>query len=49
MAWCFFSYRGDDELEIINGRMDCRRYRALLEKDLLKSAVSLEHDGNFLF
>ena len=49
MVWECFSSKGPGELEIIDGRMNGRMYRGILEKNLFKSAVSLGHGHDFVF
>lgn len=49
MVWGCFSSKGPGELEIIDGRMNGRMYREILEKNLFKSADLLGHGRDFVF
>lgn len=49
MVWACFSSRGPGELEVIDGRMNGRMYREILEENLFKSVESLGHGRDFVF
>ena len=48
MIWGCFSSKGTGELQVIHGRMNARMYREIVEKNLQKSATSLEHGQYFV-
>ena len=48
MIWGCFSSKGTDELQVIHGRMNRSMYRVILEKNLQKSATSLEYGRNLV-
>ena len=48
MIWGCFSSKGIGELQVTHGRMNGNIYREIVEKNLPKSATSLEHGRNFV-
>ena len=48
MIWRSFSSKSNVELQVIHSRMNGSMYREIIEKNLQKSATSLEHGWNFM-